>query len=179
MNQQQKLEASLMQTFTRILVVVMILGLVAIGIKRMLPNLQTFHNENLKQEVLRLKHVIQVLHNQWLIKGKPQTIQVEWTQLAEYFDKPSIEQVQPLTEIPFNTLGFPKLATLDDQGCELLWQTLMAVDSKLLNIKAEYKEQTHECHFYQQVTTEEKQPLGEIRYQLKTGQADYLELKTE
>ena len=179
MNRQQKLEASLMQTFTRVLVVVLISVLVAIGIKQMLANVQVFHNENLKQEVQRLKHVIQVLHNQWLIKGKPNKLEVTWSKLAENMSDIEIAATNNKTEIQFNAQGVPQLKTKDNQGCEQLWQALMAADSKLLNIQAEYEQQHDVCLFRQQLKADEEQLLGEIHYQMNTGQVDYLETQTE
>ncbi len=175
MSRQQQLDASLLRTFTRILVVLLMSALVAAGIQRMLSNTRAFYHETLQQESLRLKQVIQVLRHQWLIKGKPGRLQVKWSRLSE--DSAAVisaDENAAATLIEFNLQGYPALTTADDQGCERLWQSLTAADTELLKVKAQYEKQDQACRFHQRSANNRPRATAEIRYQPQTGIVAYL-----
>ncbi len=174
MDRQQKLDAQLMQTFSRIFVFVIIFGLIAVAIIKMTKPLQIFHNESVKQEALRLQHVIHILHNQWLIKGKPNELNAQWQQLPR--KAAELKQIKTIntTNIQMGKTGFPALNAQDNQGCQHLWQTLMAADAPLLNIKADYQPQAESCHYHQVSEVKNSLPKGAITYQLRTGKVEYL-----
>ncbi|MBM7073078.1 hypothetical protein JQC92_13735 [Shewanella sp. 202IG2-18] len=174
MASQQKRDANMMQILVRIISIAMILALVATAIHKMLSPLQTFHNENIKQEVLRLKYVINVIHNQWLIKGQPNHLDVEWQQLATATINVNDTEQSNISTLELNSVGFPIPNTLDSEGCIGLWKSLMAVDAKLLKIKTEYKENERACLYRQHAENKESLNIGYVIYTFDDGFIDYL-----
>ncbi|RYV03453.1 hypothetical protein SOPP22_04095 [Shewanella sp. OPT22] len=179
MDRQQKLEANLMHSLVRIISVAMILGLIAVAIHKMLAPLQVFHNETFKQESLRLKQVILVLHNQWLIKGKPDVLMAQWHQLSAEARADKLVLKDNHSIIKFTKSGYPMPNSSDNQGCMALWYDLMAADPKHLNLLAQYHEHSRLCRYHQQGDTPNSGRLSSIEYQWKIGKVAYLSLDTE
>ncbi|RLV59044.1 hypothetical protein D5018_14220 [Parashewanella curva] len=148
MTPQQKADANVSLELVKMAAICVVLVVIGYAAAYIEPDIEQVDNQAYKQEYLRLQHVLGAVHNQWIIRGKPRYINLNWQDVSQ-LTQPlnSNPKIVASTKVKLSVSGFPVLNTQDTQGCEILWQQLMGASRSKLHLVSRYKESQQQCEF--------------------------------
>lgn len=161
MQSQQKADSDLLRVYGRLISLCLILIILAvIGVKYFstMPQLAA---RTVELEHTRFLNVLAMVRSQWLSLGKPSQMRLDW----EVLNEQSAKNGQTL--VMMNSLGWPQPNTLDDQGCQALWQQLMGQELAENTLMGAYFSKDNSCRY--------RSKNGDsIGYQLNSGRVIFL-----
>ncbi|WP_170308227.1 hypothetical protein [Parashewanella tropica] len=171
MDTQQKADANVSLQLVKMAAICVVLAVIGYAAAYIEPDIEKVDNQAFKQEYLRLQHVLGVVRNQWIIRGKPQSINLNWQDLNA-ITQPlnSSNEIVATTKVKLSRDGFPLLNSNDVQGCKLLWNQLMGTSRITLRLVTDYHTSKQHCEY--------KVPSGgTIIYQLAIEKLKFIEVK--
>lgn len=111
-----------MQVYAKLVALILLLIVLAILGFRYLGSVQQVSAQGLVVEHTRLLNVLGMIKAQWLAKGRPEMMRLDW-QFTDVTDG----QDQQLVKI--NRGGWPTVNNVNESSCEQLWQQLLGGDT--------------------------------------------------
>ncbi|QLE87085.1 hypothetical protein FLM48_19610 [Shewanella sp. Scap07] len=160
MQQQQKADGELMQVYAKLVALILLLIVLAILGFRYLGSVQQVSAQGLVVEHTRLLNVLGMIKAQWLAKGRPEMMRLDW-QFTDVTDG----QDQQLVKI--NRGGWPTVNNVNESSCEQLWQQLLGGDTHSQQIVIEVGPKRDVCSYIANNN-------DRISYQLTSGRVIFL-----
>ncbi|MBB1439179.1 hypothetical protein H5202_10905 [Shewanella sp. SG41-4] len=188
---QQKADDDLLKVYGRVIAIIVVLVLLTIFGVRYVNTTSSIGGRGVEFEHNRFLNVLAMVRSQWLASGRPKQMLLSWYDVApnvladsngnntdetsksglsivvNQFDSIEAELVGTNNWIKLSSKGWPLIDTDDVQGCQKLWQQLLATKVSELNITVEYQVDEKVCRY----VSNEKASLS---YQLQTGRVIFL-----
>jgi len=123
MQSQQQADGELLQMFGKVIAIVLLLTLLGILGFRYFGSVDRLSAQGLRVDHTKMLNVLAMIKAQWLAKGRPPELRLEW-------DTGGIQDRDPLDNDGQNFVkmshgGWPLPDTADSKGCRQLWHQLL------------------------------------------------------
>ncbi|WP_394147706.1 hypothetical protein [Shewanella atlantica] len=165
MQSQQQADGELLQMFGKVIAIVLLLTLLGILGVRYFSSVDKLGAQGLRVDHNKMLNVLAMVKAQWLAKGRPAEMRLEWDDLA--FDRQ--ESVEPAgqTLVKMSPGGWPIPDTDDLAGCKQLWRQLLGREPGTQQVVTELGPGGDVCSFIANNS-------DRLSYQLSTGRVIFL-----
>ncbi|WP_394203809.1 hypothetical protein [Shewanella waksmanii] len=160
MQQQQKADGELMQVYAKLVALILLLVVLAVLGFRYLGSVGQVSAQGLVVEHTRLLNVLGMIKAQWLAKGRPEYMRLDWQ-----FDDVSEGKDQQLVKISRG--GWPIVNGVNELACEQLWYQLLGGHTATQQIVIEVSPGRDVCSYIANNS-------DRISYQLTSGRVIFL-----
>ncbi|MCL1113749.1 MULTISPECIES: hypothetical protein [Shewanella] len=188
---QQKADDDLLKVYGKMIAIVVLLIVLSVLGARYIKTEPILTSQGLAFEHNRLLNVLAMVKSQWLTSGRPNRMLLSWYNVAPKVlnnsdsdvatesskngqfsasaasDNTEAELIGTDNWITLSAKGWPIVDTFDNDGCQQLWQQLLATRTSELALSVEYQAEDKVCRYV-------SPNQSSLSYQLLTGRVIFL-----
>ncbi|ABV35161.1 conserved hypothetical protein [Shewanella sediminis HAW-EB3] len=170
MQSQQQADGELVQMFGKVIAIVLLLTLLSILGFRYFASVDKISAQGLRLDHSKLLNVLAMVKGQWLAKGRPSEMRLEWDTSGFQDSEPFIiegENSEEHTLVKMSHGGWPLLDTADSVGCKQLWRQLLGRELVEQQVVTQLNPEGDVCSYIANNS-------DRLSYQLSTGRVVFL-----
>lgn len=165
MQSQQQADGELVQMFGKVIAIVLLLTLLSILGFRYFGSVDKISAQGLRVDHTKMLNVLAMVKAQWLAKGRPSEMRLEWDGLDFATQEKHVSVDQNLVKMSHG--GWPLPDTADSMGCKQLWHQLLGLAPGKQQIVTQLSSEGDVCSFV-------AKNADRLSYQLTTGRVIFL-----
>jgi len=165
MQSQQQADSELLQMFGKVAAIVLLLTLLSILGVRYFGSVDKISAQGLRVDHTKMLNILAMVKTQWLVRGRPTEMKLEWDGLDFATQKQQVSVVQNLVKMSAG--GWPLPGTADSKGCKQLWRQLLGRKPIEQQLVTQLSAEGDVCSFVANNS-------DRLSYQLTTGRVIFL-----
>ncbi|RTR31241.1 hypothetical protein [Shewanella atlantica] len=170
MQSQQQADGELLQMFGKVIAIVLLLTLLSILGFRYFGSVDKISAQGLRVDHTKMLNILAMVKAQWLAKGRPPEMKLEWDTLG--FGELEPLDIEGQTSEGNNLVkmshgGWPLPDVADSVGCKLLWRQLLGRGPVEQHIVTQLNSEGDVCSYIANNS-------DRLSYQLTTGRVIFL-----
>ncbi|RTR40466.1 hypothetical protein EKG38_00660 [Shewanella canadensis] len=165
MQSQQQADGELLQMFGKVIAIVLLLTLLSILGFRYFASVDKISAQGLRVDHTKMLNVLAMVKAQWLAKGRPSEMRLEWDTSGFQEREPFEAAGQNLVKMSHG--GWPLPDVADSVGCKQLWRQLLGRGPVEQQVVTQLNSEGDVCSYI--ANNSER-----LSYQLTTGRVIFL-----